>query len=115
MERIPSTHLIWWRLGNEQGSKFREPSVVQSAVPLASVAAVGGVGAEDVAVAGFEHFIDAGFVNGTGSYVVGQCSEEDAIFPHVAVDRTELQEVFAKKCIGFTLAHFVTTEILLSR
>lgn len=40
-------------------------------VPLAFVVAVGGVGFDDVAVAGFEHFIDAGLIYSTRADVVG--------------------------------------------
>lgn len=40
-------------------------------MPFSFVMTLGGVGFEDVAVAGFEHFIDPGFVYGTGAYVVG--------------------------------------------
>jgi len=40
-------------------------------VPFAFVVAMGGVGFEDVAITGFEHFIYAGFVDGTGTDVVG--------------------------------------------
>lgn len=58
-------------LGDEEGGKFCEPSGMQSFVPFAFVVAMGGVGFEDVAVAGFEHFIDAGLVYGTGANVVG--------------------------------------------
>ena len=38
---------------------------------LASVVAVGGVGFEDVAVAGFQFFEDGGFVDNSGTAVVG--------------------------------------------
>lgn len=40
-------------------------------MPFAFVAAVGGVGLEDVAVAGFQLFEDGGFVDDTGATVVG--------------------------------------------
>lgn len=39
-------------------------------MPFAAVVAVGGVGFEDVAVAGFEKAEDAGFVDYTGTAVV---------------------------------------------
>lgn len=80
-------------------------------VPLAFVVAVGGVGFDDVAVAGFEHFIDAGLVYGTRADVVGQCSEEDAILAQVTVEGAEFPEIFAEKCIGFALTHLVATEV----
>jgi len=40
-------------------------------VPFAFVVAMGSVGFEDVAVAGFEHLIDTGLVYGTRADVVG--------------------------------------------
>ena len=39
---------------------------------LAFIAAVGGVGFEDVAVTGFELFQDTAFVDDTGTAVVGE-------------------------------------------
>ena len=44
---------------------------------FAFIAAVGGVGFEDVAVAGFQFFEDAGFVDDTGAAVVGECAEKN--------------------------------------
>lgn len=41
-------------------------------MPFAFIAAVGGVGFEDVAVAGFELFQHAAFVDDTGAAVVGE-------------------------------------------
>ena len=41
-------------------------------VEFAFIAAVGGVGFEDVAVAGFEFLQDAAFVDDTGAAVVGE-------------------------------------------
>ena len=46
-------------------------------MPFAFVAAVGGVGLEDVAVATFQLFQDGGLVDYTGSAVVGECAEEN--------------------------------------
>ena len=40
-------------------------------MPFAFVAAMGSVGLEDVAVAGFQFFEDAGLVDNTGAAVVG--------------------------------------------
>lgn len=39
---------------------------------LAFIAAVGGIGFEDVAVAGFEFFQDAAFVDDAGAAVIGE-------------------------------------------
>lgn len=41
-------------------------------MPLAFIATVGGVGFEDVAVAGFEFLQDSAFVDDTGAAVVGE-------------------------------------------
>lgn len=41
-------------------------------VELAFIAAVGGVGFEDVAVAGFQFFQDARLIDDTGAAVVGE-------------------------------------------
>lgn len=46
-------------------------------MPFAFVAAVGGVGLEDVAVATFQLFQVGGLVDYTGSAVVGECAEEN--------------------------------------
>jgi len=45
---------------------------VELLVEFAFIAAVGGVGFEDVAVAGFEFLQDAAFVDDTGAAVVGE-------------------------------------------
>lgn len=44
-------------------------------VELAFIAAVGGVGFEDVAVAGFEFLQDGAFVDDTGAAVVGEARQ----------------------------------------
>lgn len=46
---------------------------------LAFVAAVGNVGLEDVAVAGFEFLQDGGFVDDTGTAVVCECAEKNGV------------------------------------
>ena len=46
---------------------------------FAFVAAVGGVGFEDVAVAGFELAVDGAFLDGAGADVVTEDSEEKGI------------------------------------
>lgn len=59
------------------------------------VATMGGVGLEDVAVAGFQLFEDAGFVDDTGAAVVGECAEKNGVFAVLGVEGAELGEVFA--------------------
>lgn len=46
---------------------------------FAFVAAVGGIGLEDVAVTGFQFFEDTGFVDDTGAAVVCECAEKHGI------------------------------------
>ena len=53
---------------------------MQSLVSFPFVVAMGGVGFEDVAVAGFEEAEDAGFVDHTGTAVIGKGSEEVFVF-----------------------------------
>ena len=67
---------------------------------LAFVMAMGGVGFEDVAVAGFEEAEDAGFVDYTGATVVCEGSEEIFVFAIFLVQGTEFGVVFAKKCVS---------------
>lgn len=46
---------------------------------LAFVAAVGNVGLEDVAIAGFELFQDSRFVDDAGTAVIGECAEKNGV------------------------------------
>ncbi len=46
-------------------------------MPLAFVAAVGGVGLEDVAVATLQFLQDGGLVDDTGTAVIGKCAEKN--------------------------------------
>lgn len=46
---------------------------------LAFVAAVGGVGVEDVAVAGAKLFVDGGLLDGAGADVVAEDAEEEGV------------------------------------
>lgn len=47
--------LILW---DEKGGDFHAAAGVEALVPFAFVAAIGGIGLEDVAVAGFQFFED---------------------------------------------------------
>lgn len=66
-------------LRDEKGGDFHAAAGVEAAMEFAFVAAVGGVGLEDVAVAGFQLFEDAGFVDDTGAAVVGECAEKNGV------------------------------------
>ncbi len=70
-------HILLFVSGNEKGCEFGDTTISQSGVWLAFVAAVGGVGFEDVAVAGFQFFQDAAFIDHAGTAVVGECAEKD--------------------------------------
>lgn len=64
-------------LWNEKDGKLYEPSLMKTGVPFAFVVAVGGVGFDDVAVAGFQFFDDSGFIDRSGSDIISQCAEKD--------------------------------------
>ena len=65
---------------------------------LAFVAAMGGIGLEDVAVADFEVLQDSGFVDDAGTAVVGECAEKNGVFAvsgvntHSKVGRSLIQK-----------------------
>ena len=65
-------------------------------VPFAFVAAVGGIGFEDVAVSGFQFFQNAGLVNHSGTAVISECAEKNSIFAVIFVKRNEFGEVFSE-------------------
>lgn len=60
------------------------------------IVAVGGVGFEDVAVAGFEEAEDTGFVDYTGTAVVCEGGEEVFVFAVFLIHRAEYAEVLAE-------------------
>ena len=72
-------------------------------MPFAFVAAVGGVGLEDIAVAALQLFQDGGLVDYAGTAVVGECAEKNRVFAVLGVECAELTEVFAKQCVGLCL------------
>ena len=70
-------------------------------MPFAFVAAVGGVGLEDVAVASFQFAIDGAFLHSTGADVVGEYTHKQGIGRfEVTEDGDEFVEVFAEKCVS---------------
>ena len=81
---------------------------------LAFVAAVGGVGLEDVAVAGFELFEDGGFVDNTGTTVVGKCAEKNGVLAIFGIHGAELGEVFAEQGVGLSLGELDATSVWLA-
>lgn len=88
---------------------------MKTGMPFAFVAAVGGVGFEDVAVAGFQFFQDAAFVDYTGAAVVGECAEKDGVLAVLGVEGAELGEVFAEQCVGLCLGELYASAVWFSR
>ena len=82
---------------------------------LVFVVAVGGVGFEDVAVAGFEEAEDAGFVDYTGTTVVCEGSEEIFVFAVFLVQCAEFGIVFAKKCVCLCFGYLATSAVGFAR
>ena len=82
---------------------------------LAFVAAVGGVGFEDVAVSGFQFFQDTAFVDHAGAAVVGECAEKNGVFAILGVEGAELGEVFAKQCVSLCLGELTASTVWLTR
>lgn len=94
---------------------FCQPSGINSFVEFAFVVAVGDVGFEDVAVAGFEFAIDGAFLNCAGANVVTQYAEQQRIGRFEVIEKgDELVEVFAEERVGLSFTHLVATEILLA-
>lgn len=82
---------------------------------LAFVAAMGNVGLEDVAVAGFEFLQDGGFVDDTRTAVIGECAEKNGILAVSGVHGAELSEVFTKEGISLFLCELDASAIWLTR
>ena len=73
-------------------------------MPFAFVVAMGGVGFEDVAVAGFQFFDDSGFIYRTGPDIISQSTEKNRILTIFIVHGTELFQIFSQECVGFALS-----------
>ena len=82
---------------------------------LAFVAAMGNVGFEDVAVAGFELFQDAAFVDDTGTAVVGECAEKNGVLAVSGIHGAELGEIFTEQGIRLFLGELDASAIWLTR
>lgn len=76
---------------------------------------MGGVGFEDVAVAGFQFFQDTAFVDYTGTAVVGECAEKDGVFAVLGVEGAELGEVFAEQCVSLCLGELYASAVWFAR
>lgn len=82
---------------------------------LAFVAAVGNIGLEDVAVAGFQFFQDGRFVDDAGAAVVGECAEKNRVLAILGIHGAELGEVFTEESICLFLCELYTSAIWLTR
>ena len=82
---------------------------------FAFVAAVGGVGFEDVAVSGFQFFQDAAFVDHSGTAVIGECAEKNGIFTVLGIECTEFGEVFAEQCVCLCLGQLYASAVWFAR
>ena len=82
---------------------------------LAFVAAVGGVGLEDVAVAGFQFFQDAAFVDNARAAVVGECAEKDRVLAVLGIEGAELGEVPAEQCVSLCLGQLYASAVWFAR
>ena len=84
-------------------------------MPFAFIAAVGGVGLEDVAVAPFQLFQDGGLVDYAGATVVGECAEKNGVFAILGVEGAELGEVFAEQCVSLCLGKLTASAVGFAR
>ena len=84
-------------------------------MPFAFVAAVGGVGLENVAVAVFQLFQDCGLVDYAGTTVVGKCAEKNGVFAVFGVEGAELGEVFAEQCVSLCLGKLTASAVGFTR
>ena len=82
---------------------------------FAFVAAVRGVGFEDIAVAGFESPVNAGFVDNAGPAVVCQNSGEQRIIrSEIVIEGYELAEVFPQQGIRLSFGELHATSVRFS-
>ena len=82
---------------------------------LAFVAAMGNVGFEDVAVAGFEFLQDGGFVDDAGAAVVSECAEKNGVLAVFGIHGAELGEVFSEQGVCLFLGQLYASAIWLAR
>ena len=82
---------------------------------LAFVAAVGNVGLEDVAVAGFQLFQDGGLVDDAGAAVVGECAEKNGVLAIFGIHGAKLGKIFAQENIGLSFGKLNASAIWLAR
>lgn len=76
---------------------------------------MGGVGFEDVAVAGFQFLQDTAFVDYAGSAVIGECAEKNGVFAVLGVEGAELGEVFSEQRVSLCLGELTASTVWLAR
>ena len=82
---------------------------------LAFVAAMGNVGFEDVAVAGFEFLQDGGFVDDAGAAVVCECAEKNGVLAVSGIHGAELGEVSTEEGVCLFLCELDASTVWLTR
>ena len=78
---------------------------------LAFVAAMGDVGFEDVAVAGFQFLQNGGFVDDAGTAVVGERAEKNRILAILGIHGAELGEVISEESVSLFLCELDSSAI----
>ena len=79
------------------------------------IAAVGGVGLEDIAVASLQFLQDGGLVDYAGTAVIGECAEKNGVFAVLGVEGAEFGEVFAEQCISLCFGELTASAVWLAR
>lgn len=84
-------------------------------MPFAFVAAMGGVGFEDVAVAGFQLFDYTGLIDRSGTDIVSQRTEEQGIFAILGVESAELGEVLTEQSVSLCFGELTASAVGFAR
>lgn len=99
----------------KQAEDFGNPALMQLFVEFSFVAAVGGVGLEDVSVTGFQLFQNCGFLDYARTTVIGEASEKKAVLAVLGVEGAEFAQVFTQKRVSLFLGELYASAIWLSR
>ena len=113
--KLISQSRIDFNLGYEQSDYFSTTSGIQSFMEFAAIVAVGGVVAEDVAVASAKLFVEGGFVDCAGADVIGKGCCQHRVFAEMGIHGAEFGEVFAQERIGFSLCQGSVSREVLAR
>ncbi len=84
---------------------------MKAGVPLAFVMAVGGIGLEDVAVAAFQLFQNAAFIDGSGANVISESRKNILVTPIFFIQLAKLGIVTAKKSISLPFTVLAACEM----